>query len=250
MLEKHEYNIFPDMADEKFKMLLSDLSDNGYDSSFPVYLYQNKILDGWNRYRACTELNILPEYVEFEGTDIEAIHFVMRTNKRRDLTSSQWACIAVEADDIVKKIKEDTEKQRRDKISEYRKTGETCQIIDESQKEETRSDEIIANMFNTNRQYVREAEKLKTEKPEIFAQVKSGEKTLTKIKQEEKEKHEEEIFEENIIPDYIEDLYFESLTFLGPIVDKAKNPTDLKILIKKLKLKLESWENDLTKKGE
>jgi hypothetical protein len=242
MLEKHEYNIFPDMADEKFKMLLSDLSDNGYDSSFPVYLYQNKILDGWNRYRACTELNILPEYVEFEGTDIEAIHFVMRTNKRRDLTSSQWACIAVEADDIVKVIKEQA-RERQGKRTDLTFGNKFPEV-------EERASQQIADIFNTNEKYIRDAEKLKTKNPEVFAQVKSGEKTLTKIKQEEKEKHEEEIFEENIIPDYIEDLYFESLTFLGPIVDKAKNPTDLKILIKKLKLKLESWENDLTKKGE
>lgn len=44
--------------------------------------------------------------------------FVMRTNKRRNLTSSQKAAIAYEAEDIIKAIKEKTENERRESQSE------------------------------------------------------------------------------------------------------------------------------------
>lgn len=228
-MEKHEYNIFPEMTEEKFKILLSDLSENGFDSNFPVYTYQNKILDGWNRFKACQKLNIHPEFVEFEGTDIEAIQFVMRTNKRRDLTSSQWACLAVEAEEIVSKIKEAARERQIRKPADF----VTQQI--EEQKE---SAEIIADMFNTNRRYVREAEKLKTEKPEIFAKVKSGEKTLTKIKQEEKKQNEETNNHLKKEVNFIEELVSEMYGTINRRFSKLSNNEKRKaveLLIKKLK---------------
>lgn len=235
-MEKHEYNIFPDMTEDKYKMLLSDLSDNGYDSSFPIYLYQNKILDGWNRWRACNELNINPEYVEFEGTDIEAIRFVLRTNKRRDLSSSQWATISAEADEITKIIKEDIEKQRREKISFNNGMKATPQQIAGSQERE--SDEVIADMFHTNKQYVRDARRLKTENPVAFEQVKSGEKTLTKIKQEEKKQNEETNSHLKKDVNFIEELVSEMYGTINKYFSKLKNNEKekaIELLIQKLK---------------
>lgn len=187
-MEKHKFNIFPDMVDEEYQILLSDLKQNGYDSSQPIHLFQGNILDGWNRYKACLNLNIDPEYIEFEGTEVEAMQFVMRTNKRRNLTSSQWACIAVEAESIVKKIKEEA-KERQGKRNDLN----IVQQIVQSEK----SDDTIAEMFNTNREYVRQAEKLKAENPEQFEKVKSGEKTIAKIKNEEKNYEQKR---EKIIP--------------------------------------------------
>jgi hypothetical protein len=43
-----------------------------------------------------------------------------------------------------------------------------------------------AEIFNTNRTYISEAQKLKEEKPEVFEQVKRGEKTITEVKKEAK----------------------------------------------------------------
>ena len=40
-----------------------------------------------------------------------------RTNKRRNLTSSQWAAVAVEADEIIAAIKARVEEERRKKQS-------------------------------------------------------------------------------------------------------------------------------------
>jgi len=67
--------------------------------------------------------------------------FVMRTNKRRNLTSSQWAAIAVEAEEITTAIKEAVEVERRGKISIQQsennsksKEFQTVQLIEPSEK--------------------------------------------------------------------------------------------------------------------
>lgn len=190
-MNKHRFNIFPEMQPEDYMRLKTDISQNGYDQKQPIYIYQGEILDGWNRFRACTDLTVAPVYKEFLGTDIDAINYVMRTNKRRNLTSSQWAAVAVEADEIVKAIKSETERQRREKQAETQSVtksgGAITQLIGGSDnKHETETATKLATTFNTNRTYINEAARLKEEKPEIFEQVKSGEKTLTQVKKEER----------------------------------------------------------------
>ncbi len=103
-MEKHKYNIFPEIVGEDFELLKGDIKNKGYDERYPIYTFEGKILDGWNRYRICKELEVTPNYKEFEGSDIEALEFVMRTNKRRNLTSSQWAVIAIDSEEIVETI--------------------------------------------------------------------------------------------------------------------------------------------------
>jgi hypothetical protein len=191
-MQKHKFNIFPDMQQEDYSRLKSDIQQYGYDNTQPIILYRNEILDGWNRQKVCDELNIKPNYKDFDGNDFDAINFVMRTNKRRNLTSSQWACIAVESDEIIEVLKEQTEKERREKISKRENVSnqytkqETCQLIDTSPKNKERVTQKLAKTFNTNRSYVSEAKKLKERKTDFFEQVKSGEKTLTKAVKEAK----------------------------------------------------------------
>jgi site-specific DNA-methyltransferase (adenine-specific) len=212
-MQKHKFNIFPLMQSDDYNRLKDDLASNGYDPKNPIYSYQGEILDGWNRYRACGELNIQPVFREFTGTDAQALNFVMRTNKRRNLNSSQWAAIAVEAEEIINGIRIDVDLERREKISESMvsnknasKERQISQLIDESVKDvqsphvlsqsdgpktigemqynEHRTDQKIAAAFNTNRTYINEASRLRCDKPEIFEQVKRGEKTISQAKKE------------------------------------------------------------------
>ncbi len=62
----------------------------------------------------------------------QAIQFVMRTNKRRNMNSGQWATVAVEAEDVIRGIAEQVEKERREKISSAR-LAQTEQKIVQSQ---------------------------------------------------------------------------------------------------------------------
>ena len=176
-MKKHKFNIFPEAKAEDFTRLLDDIRTNGFDQKQPVTIYEGEVLDGWNRTKACQELGIKPPTVIFIGTDAEAIAFVMRTNKRRNLNSGQWACIAADADDLLAVIAEQVEEERRAKIAAARE-DETAQKIAPSQKAERETATKAAELFNTNRTYVNQAVKMKTAAPEVFEKVKAGKMTM------------------------------------------------------------------------
>lgn len=81
------------MSSDEMEQLVSDLRANGYDGP-PIVLYEREILDGWNRYLACETLGVDFPTKEFEGNDSAALDFVVRANRRRNLTKNQWTlCI-------------------------------------------------------------------------------------------------------------------------------------------------------------
>jgi ParB-like chromosome segregation protein Spo0J len=83
--------IFPLMRDADFQQLKEDIDLHGLQE--PICLYQGQILDGRNRYQACTELGIEPATREYEGDDPEG--FVLSVNlHRRHLNASQRAMSA------------------------------------------------------------------------------------------------------------------------------------------------------------
>ena len=176
-MNKHKFNIFPSAKAEDFNRLRDDIRENGYDQKQPVIVYEGEILDGWNRWTACSELKITPPTRQFEGSNTEAIALVMRTNKRRNLNSGQWATIAVEAEDIMAAIAEQVEKERREKIAASRQ-DETRQIIAPSEKDDGKTAHKAAELFNTNRTYVNQAAKIKQAAPEVFEKVKAGTMTM------------------------------------------------------------------------
>jgi ParB-like nuclease domain len=53
-------DVFPLMQGAEFKDLLEDIKANGQLE--PIVLYENKILDGRNRYRACQASGVVPTY--------------------------------------------------------------------------------------------------------------------------------------------------------------------------------------------
>jgi hypothetical protein len=56
----------------------------------PIWLYEDQVLDGRNRERACAETGVEPKYRSFSGTHAEALRFVMDMNYyRRQLTDDQ-----------------------------------------------------------------------------------------------------------------------------------------------------------------
>jgi ParB-like chromosome segregation protein Spo0J len=83
--------IFPEMSEPDFASLKEDISEHGQRD--PVIVFQNQILDGRNRYRACQELGIEAKTEEFVGDD--PVAFVVSKNlKRRHLNESQRASVA------------------------------------------------------------------------------------------------------------------------------------------------------------
>lgn len=185
IMKKHIYNIYPAMLSEDYLALKNDIQNNGYDSKYPIWLFNGEILDGWNRQRVCDELKIVPTYATFNGTDEEAFWFVVRSNERRHLTPQQKACIAADAVHVIKKIRKQVEEGKAEKnriaaINQHRGSVQklTHPPVD---KNSNRTDTKLALLFATNRTYINQAIKLKKENPEKFEKIKSGEETNGKI---------------------------------------------------------------------
>lgn len=174
-MNKHKFNIFPAAKAEDYNRLRDDIRDNGYDSKQPVIIYEGQVLDGWNRWTACVELKINPPTRQFDGNESEAIGLVMRTNKRRNLNSGQWATIAVEAEDIMAAIAAQAKKQqgKRTDLTSDKKLSE---VIKHEHADKTATK--AADLFNTNRTYVNQAAKIKQAAPEVFEKVKAGKMTM------------------------------------------------------------------------
>jgi len=176
-MNRHKFNIFPEAKPDDYARLIDDIQTNGYDVDQPVIVYQGAILDGWNRNKACVELMIAPTIRVFDGSDIEAIQLVMRTNKRRNLNSGQWATIAVEAEDIMGAIAEQVEKDRREKQAATQSESVQQKIVAQPANRNV-TDTKAAEIFQTNRTYINQATKIKKASPEVFAKVKAGTMTM------------------------------------------------------------------------
>lgn len=84
---------FPSMTEAAFADLVEDINSNGLIQ--PIVLFEDKVLDGWHRYRACTECRREPAFVQYQGNDPR--QFVISANAhRRQLNPSQRA-IAIAA---------------------------------------------------------------------------------------------------------------------------------------------------------
>lgn len=90
--ESHQFaDIFPMIEGEQLNQLKEDIKEHGCLE--PIVLFEGKILDGRNRYKACYELGIKPKEEQYTGT--KPLEYVISLNlKRRHLNESQRAMIA------------------------------------------------------------------------------------------------------------------------------------------------------------
>lgn len=192
--KKHRLNIYPEMQPEEFNRLREDIFTNGYDAKNPVILYEGQIIDGWNRYQACMALGVEPKFQTFTGSEIDAMQIVIRTNNRRDLTSSQRAAIAVEAEDLIAVLKAEAKAAQIKAGEQFGKSNPKLveKIPQAINPEQNKVRTQLAETFSTNPRYVSDAAKIKAENPEEFAKIKAGSKTIAEVKKENKQKQFEE----------------------------------------------------------
>jgi ParB-like chromosome segregation protein Spo0J len=93
-LEPHRLAaLFPLMAEADYAGLKADIAANGIHEA--IWLYEGKILDGRNRYRACQELGITCPTRMYDGH--EPLAFILSLNLiRRHLTESQRSMVAAQ----------------------------------------------------------------------------------------------------------------------------------------------------------
>jgi hypothetical protein len=92
MLEFHPLaNIFPLLEGGEFDELVADIKANGLHE--PIVVYEDRVLDGRNRSRACEAAGVEPTYTVYTGDD--PVAYVISLNlRRRHLDESQRAMVA------------------------------------------------------------------------------------------------------------------------------------------------------------
>jgi ParB-like chromosome segregation protein Spo0J len=74
-------NVFPLMTGTEFDELVADIKAHGLNE--PIVTFQDKILDGRNRARACAEAGVKPRYHLFASNEADARAHVISANIRR-----------------------------------------------------------------------------------------------------------------------------------------------------------------------
>lgn len=189
MYEAHELSrmIVP-MSPGDLENLTEDIRIHGQQEQ--VILYEGKVLDGTHRIIACEQLGIKPKTIEWRGTRDEAINYVWSRNViRRHLTEAQLAaCVsirkridpgfkaAVEAASKAAKTRQKAagkEGGRGRKKNLPQNFGEGLETAHERE-----TDHQIAKAAGTNREYVRQTDKMAEENPDLLERVKSGEVSM------------------------------------------------------------------------
>lgn len=205
-------NIFPLLEGEEFESLKADIAANGLIE--PIWVYQGKIIDGRNRYRACVELNLEPKFREWSGDSPTAlVCFVLSLNlHRRHLNSSQRAVLAISVEKYL--AKEAKERQRLAAIQTNILLGRGEQEHSDGEQSEQTLVEKIPQPSNvgkardhaaklvggTNPHYISDAKRIEREAPELLEQITRGKLHIPEakkiIKEETRAKERQKLIEE------------------------------------------------------
>lgn len=187
-------NIFPLLDDDPLQQLVDDIRQHGLRQ--PIVLFDGKILDGRNRYRACLLAQVEPVFQEFDGNRREALAYVWSTNAaRRHLTPGQAAIACANREKLDAEYAAELETMRESlnkggRPSKNKKPPQTFEEV--SDRNDREINHKIAEAAGTNRTYVATARKVVEQRPDLADKVMAGELTLpqanAEIKREEKRK--------------------------------------------------------------
>ena len=98
-LQRHELSaLIGDMPDTDFQSLMDSITTDGIIDNI-INIHEGQILDGWHRFRACQELNLLRKlrFKDYETEkDGDPVAFVLARNvERRQLSAAQRAQVSV-----------------------------------------------------------------------------------------------------------------------------------------------------------
>jgi len=154
----HDYaNLFPMLDAAGQDALRLDVQEHGVRE--PVVIYGDRILDGRNRYMAARDLGLDFPVADFDGTDAEALSYVLSTNlHRRHLTESQRGNVAAKLANM----------KRTDTLVQNRSANLPDGDAPVSQAQ-------AAELLNVSERTVRAARAVQETAPELVPAVEAGE---------------------------------------------------------------------------
>ena len=160
--------LFPLMEGAEFDELAADIKARGLIET--IWLYDNLIIDGRNRYRACLEVGVEPRYRTWEGGGSLVLFVVSLNLIRRHLNESQLAFVALKVLPALEAEAKERQGVRTD-LPEQIPEGETGDAREKA-----------ATAFKVNPHYVSDAKKLEAEEPALAAECRAGRETITGAK--------------------------------------------------------------------
>lgn len=165
-------DVWPMMDEAKIAELADDIRKNG--QLVPVWLYEDKILDGRNRWAACKIAGVEPKTKEYTGD--EPTGFAVSLNdRRRHMGKSALAAVAAELEPFFA-----ADAKRR----QIRKPKAESVVEKIPQQTPSKARVEAAKSVGVNDRYVSDAKKVKTEAPEVFERLKAGKITMQDAKRE------------------------------------------------------------------
>lgn len=154
--------IFPLLPEHELEALAEDVKERGVE--VPIVLYEGKILDGRNRYRAAMQSGVHFQTNYYTGDN--PVKYVLSLNlHRRHLTESQRQMVAA-------------------KIASMPNGGDRKSDHSANLHSDFLTAEQAADMLNVGRRGVFEAKAILRDAPEQVAAIESGEKTVHQVRQE------------------------------------------------------------------
>ena len=190
-------NLFPMMNNDEYAALVADIHQHGQRE--PIWLLDDAILDGRNRWQACRDLGIRPLTRDYTGSADAAslINFVVSLNlKRRHLNSGQRAIVAL---GIEKALAEEAAKNTGGRPRKGESEQEPLEIfpkVSEASNTPIHAAKQAAEIMGTNPHYITDAKTIAQEAPDLIDEILNGGMTLPEAKREIKVRKKEQARED------------------------------------------------------
>lgn len=155
--------LFPEMPEDELSALADDIRANGLRDR--IVLFDDKILDGRHRYRACRMAGVEPAFTKFAGPNV--LGFVISRNlHRRHLTESQRAMVAADLANVAH--------------GGDRKSNQPASLPVDASSPSSVTQADAAKMMGVSERSVRDAVAVRQRSPDLAEQVRAGKLSVSK----------------------------------------------------------------------
>lgn len=174
-MKAHRYaKYFPLMDGEEFDDLVNDIREHGLLE--PIVTFEEAILDGRNRFRACKKAGVEPRFTKYRGNGV-ITYIISKNVHRRHLSVSQRAVIALDVLPVLEK-----EAAKRNPVAQ--RIGRPRNARRGTPTENGTSTAHAGRMLRVGGSTVRQAKRIAKEAPELLPAIRAGRKTVHEAEQE------------------------------------------------------------------